>query len=148
MTKRFQLLFKCQATRAAFYCLLPYAMCIPLYMSNVTRTHVVGSSRKIIGGLLTSSKAIDRRFFCPPDRHSVLVLRHEISPRVRSTSSIWGTQQAERVWESSYKRNKNLYCRPEIEMVRNAVPIDAEVDIQYVNWNVTKLCEHISNNGT
>jgi len=64
-------------------------------MSNVTRTHVVGSSRKITGGLLTSSKAIDKRFLCPPDRHSVLVLRHDISPRVQSISSIWGTQNAE-----------------------------------------------------
>jgi hypothetical protein len=117
-------------------------------MSNVTGTHVVGSSRKITGGLLTSSRAIDRRFLSPPDRRSVLVLRHDISPSVQSTSSIWGTQQAERDWESSYKREKNLYCWPVLELIRNAVPVDAEVDIHDVNWNVTTLCEHISNNGT
>lgn len=34
----------------------------------------VGSSKNMIGGLLTSSKAIDNRFFCPPDKFDVIVL--------------------------------------------------------------------------
>ena len=34
----------------------------------------VGSSKNIIGGLLTSSRAIERRFFCPPERFEVIVL--------------------------------------------------------------------------
>jgi hypothetical protein len=60
----------------------------------IGRTYVVGSSKKITGGLFTSSRAIDRRFLCPPDRHSVRVLRHDISPRVLRTSSIWIIEQA------------------------------------------------------
>jgi hypothetical protein len=31
------------------------------------------------------------------------------------------------------KEIKNLYCRPELELVWNAVPVDAEGDIQCVN---------------
>lgn len=34
---------------------------------NTITTYLVGSSRKMIGGLFTSSKAIAKRFLWPPD---------------------------------------------------------------------------------
>lgn len=37
--------------------------------------YVVGSSKKSIAGLLTSSNAIIKRFLCPPDKCSTLVSR-------------------------------------------------------------------------
>lgn len=33
-----------------------------------SETYVVGSSRNITVGLLINSNAIDKRFFCPPDK--------------------------------------------------------------------------------
>lgn len=36
-------------------------------------TYVVGSSKKIIGGLLSSSKATANLFLCPPDNLDVNV---------------------------------------------------------------------------
>lgn len=36
-------------------------------------TYVVGSSRNITSGLLINSNAIERRFFCPPERRAPLV---------------------------------------------------------------------------
>lgn len=50
---------------------------------------LVGSSKNMIGGLLTSSSAIDRRFFCPPDSPLVIVLRWSRSPRVSKISLIY-----------------------------------------------------------
>lgn len=35
--------------------------------------HLVGSSKNIIGGLLTNSRAIDNLFFCPPLKFDVIV---------------------------------------------------------------------------
>lgn len=35
--------------------------------------HLVGSSKNIIGGLLTNSRAIESLFFCPPLKFEVMV---------------------------------------------------------------------------
>lgn len=48
----------------------------------------MGSSRNITKGLLTNSKAIDRRFFWPPDRRAPLVLRVSFKPKIVIISSI------------------------------------------------------------
>lgn len=49
----------------------------------------VGSSKNMTGGLLTNSKAIERRFFCPPDKFRVMVRRCSCRPRVSRISLIW-----------------------------------------------------------
>jgi len=51
--------------------------------------YLVGSSKNMTGGLLTSSRAIDRRFLCPPDRLPLLVSLSSSSPRLSSTLSTW-----------------------------------------------------------
>lgn len=48
----------------------------------------VGSSKNIIGGLLTSSRAMESRFFCPPDKLRVSVLRCSLKLSVSRMSSI------------------------------------------------------------
>lgn len=48
----------------------------------------VGSSKNIMGGLFTSSKAMERRFFCPPERFEVMVLWCSDRPRVSRISWI------------------------------------------------------------
>ena len=54
----------------------------------ITRsTDLVGSSKNMIGGLLTSSSAIDRRLRCPPDKLAVLVLTESSRLRLLNTSS-------------------------------------------------------------
>ena len=51
--------------------------------------YLVGSSKKKTGGLLISSRAIDSRFFSPPDSISVLVVLLSNRPRLLSTSSTY-----------------------------------------------------------
>jgi len=51
--------------------------------------YLVGSSKNIIGGLLTSSNAIERRFFWPPDKLLVIVFRCSARPNVSKISWIW-----------------------------------------------------------
>ena len=48
----------------------------------------VGSSKNITGGLFTSSNAMDSRFFCPPDKLLVSVLRCSSKPSVSKISLI------------------------------------------------------------
>lgn len=50
------------------------------------KTYVVGSSRKIIGGLLRSSSAIANRFLSPPERREAIVLVEFSKP---SRERIW-----------------------------------------------------------
>lgn len=51
-------------------------------------THVVGSSRNIMGGLLTSSKAMESRFCSPPDNRWPIVSAVLVSRKRSSISSI------------------------------------------------------------
>lgn len=46
----------------------------------------VGSSKNMIGGLLTSSRAMERRFFWPPERFEVMVLWCSDRPSVSRIS--------------------------------------------------------------
>jgi len=55
--------------------------------------HLVGSSKNMTGGLLTSSKAIERRFRCPPERFEVRVSQHSTIPSVSMISSTWNNMQ-------------------------------------------------------
>lgn len=41
--------------------------------NQVKATHVVGSSKNIMGGFVMSSKAIDNRFLWPPDSMPAVV---------------------------------------------------------------------------
>ena len=43
--------------------------------------YLVGSSKNITGGLLTSSRAMASLLHCPPDREMVRVCAHSCSPR-------------------------------------------------------------------
>lgn len=52
-------------------------------------THVVGSSRNMTTGLLMSSKAIDSRFFCPPDSLLACVFAASVRPKVPRISAIY-----------------------------------------------------------
>ncbi|KYN43610.1 hypothetical protein ALC56_00028, partial [Trachymyrmex septentrionalis] len=55
---------------------------------NRRDTYVVGSSRKIIGGLFTSSSAIVNLFLSPPESLSVSVSRVPVNLSVPKISSI------------------------------------------------------------
>jgi hypothetical protein len=55
--------------------------------------YLVGSSKNMTGGLLTSSKAIERRFRCPPERFVVRVSPHSAIPSVSIISSTWNYMQ-------------------------------------------------------
>lgn len=57
---------------------------------------VVGSSRKMMGGLLTSSKATASRFFWPPDSFSTCVFSQNFRFRVVMISSTWEPEEAVR----------------------------------------------------
>lgn len=52
-------------------------------------TYVVGSSRNITGGLLTSSRAIDNLFCSPPDRNWPILSATLVSLSKFRMSSIW-----------------------------------------------------------
>ena len=54
--------------------------------NNGFSTHLVGSSKNITGGLLTSSRAIDSRLRWPPDRFTVRVFFTSIRPSVSRIS--------------------------------------------------------------
>jgi len=41
----------------------------------VILSYLVGSSKNMMGGLFTNSRAMDSRFFWPPERLLVIVLR-------------------------------------------------------------------------
>lgn len=56
-------------------------------------THVVGSSKNIIGGLSTNSRAMDSRFFCPPESRSQRVFLWTAKPSVSKISSIWNNSE-------------------------------------------------------
>lgn len=51
-------------------------------------THLVGSSKNMIGGLLTNSRAMESLFFWPPLRFEVIVWRCSDKPRVSRISWI------------------------------------------------------------
>lgn len=52
-------------------------------------THVVGSSRNMTRGLLMSSRAMESRFFCPPESRSARVFAVSVSPSVPKISAIY-----------------------------------------------------------
>lgn len=60
-----------------------------LKISDFFHTYVVGSSRKITGGLFTSSKAIESLFLSPPESRSVGVFLTCINLSMSKISSIW-----------------------------------------------------------
>ena len=63
---------------------------IAFYILKInSKTYVVGSSKNIIGGLSISSKAIDKRFFCPPDKFPHLVIFVNFKFSVSRILSIW-----------------------------------------------------------
>lgn len=51
--------------------------------------YLVGSSKNMTGGLLTSSRAMARRFLCPPESRAVLVWEHDIRPSAVRISVTW-----------------------------------------------------------
>jgi len=54
------------------------------------KTYLVGSSKNIIGGLFTNSRAMESLFFWPPLRFEVIVRRCSDKPRVSRISWICG----------------------------------------------------------
>jgi hypothetical protein len=58
-------------------------------------THVVGSSRKMTGGLLTSSRATLNLLRWPPDRCSLRVSTHLSRPSRSTTSCTWNQNEAD-----------------------------------------------------
>lgn len=56
---------------------------------NACFTHVVGSSRNIMGGLFTSSNAMESRFCSPPDNRWPIVSAVLVSRNRSSISSIY-----------------------------------------------------------
>ena len=51
--------------------------------------YLVGSSKNMTGGLLTSSRAMARRFLCPPESRAVLVWEQDIRPSAVRISVTW-----------------------------------------------------------
>lgn len=68
----------------------------------------VGSSKNIIGGLLTSSKAIERRFFWPPDKFLVNVRRCSWRPNVSRISFIY--KQKIKVYSQTKTKSRRSCC--------------------------------------
>jgi len=64
--------------------------------------YLVGSSKNMIGGLFTNSRAIDRRFLWPPDRFIVLVCLASSRPNVLSISSTFTQQRTQLVHQPSH----------------------------------------------
>lgn len=60
--------------------------CSDVYHGAGNVSNLVGSSKNIMGGLFTSSRAMDKRFFCPPDKLLVIVLRCSCKPNVSNIS--------------------------------------------------------------
>ena len=51
--------------------------------------YLVGSSKNMTGGLLTSSRAMARRFLCPPESRAVLVWEQDSRPSAVRISVTW-----------------------------------------------------------
>ena len=62
--------------------------CINKIIKKKISSYVVGSSRNITGGLLTSSSAIDKRFLSPPDNLWLIVSADLFKRSKSSISSI------------------------------------------------------------
>lgn len=58
-------------------------------MGEEGETYLVGSSKNMTGGLLTSSRAMARRFLCPPESRAVLVCEQDIRPSAVRISVTW-----------------------------------------------------------
>jgi hypothetical protein len=56
------------------------------FIRLMTLSYLVGSSKNMIGGLFTNSRAMDNRFFWPPERLLVMVLRCSCRPKVSRIS--------------------------------------------------------------
>lgn len=56
-------------------------------------SHLVGSSKNMTGGLLTSSRAMASRLHWPPDRQLVRVWAHSWRPKAVRISSTWDMDQ-------------------------------------------------------
>lgn len=61
-------------------------------VQNQTQAYLVGSSKNMTGGLLTSSRAMARRFRWPPDRLPVRVLAQGSKPSAVKISLTCGQQ--------------------------------------------------------
>jgi len=70
--------------RSTSICLKDYE----LILIDAINTYVVGSSRKITGGLFTSSSAIVSLFLSPPESLSVIVSRVLVNLSILRISSI------------------------------------------------------------
>jgi hypothetical protein len=68
---------------------------IKMQLPSVEVTHVVGSSRKMTGGLLTSSRATLNLLRWPPERCSLRVSTHLSKPSRSTTSCTWNQNEAD-----------------------------------------------------
>lgn len=80
---------------------------------------LVGSSKNIIGGLLTSSKAIDNRFFCPPERSLVYVSRWSMRPKVSKISATWNVEKCSKWTHEESTRTWRIYWNRKITLNKN-----------------------------
>ena len=58
-------------------------------LKTMSWNHLVGSSRKMIGGLFTNSSAIAKRFLWPPDISFIYVWAVAVKPNTDRISSIY-----------------------------------------------------------
>lgn len=68
-----------------------------LVRQKTKNTYVVGSSRKMTGGLFTSSNAIDNRFNSPPDNKLPIVSAALVNLNRSRISSIYEQRQMNRI---------------------------------------------------
>lgn len=89
-----------------------------LWVSASQGFHLVGSSKNMTGGLLTSSKAIAKRFLWPPERLDVRVLAHSNKPSAVKISLTYKdrhylefriTNLIGKLFQKSF-RSADIYC--------------------------------------
>lgn len=73
--------------------------CWSVNVTIVCLSHLVGSSKNMTGGLLTSSRAIASRLHWPPDSELVRVWAHSRSPNAVRISCTWTEKVKQREWD-------------------------------------------------
>lgn len=105
---------------------------------------VVGSSRKMMGGLLTSSKATASRFFWPPDSFSTCVFSQNFRFRVVMISSTWEPEEAVRyTFQLTHFQKIMVLCST--MWIKFCVNYNTCVMPQNIRYSYSKFYNHFQN---
>lgn len=88
--------------------------------------YLVGSSKNMTGGLLTSSSAMARRLRWPPERLPVRVLAHDSRPRAVRISLTWG-DGAGPGWSQGPPGTPHTYTPSRLPPHLTHIPMDVHI---------------------